>query len=294
MSNKYIACFGFYDGLHAGHRVVLNKLKQIAKSQKAKTLVFSFDKKPDSVLRNIKIDYILTVEEKIKKLKQYGIDEVKIIPFTKELSQLSYKEFLNIHLLDHYNISHLILGYDTKIGKNREGDYNKLSNYVAQFDIECIKLEELKDGQSLISSSVIRNLIQTSEIEKANELLGYPYFIQAQVVKGKQIGRKLGFPTANLAVEAKVLPNSGVFGVRVQHSSSTYLGMMNIGTNPSVGENNRKTLEVNIFEFEKEIYDESIKLEFLFKIREEQKFDSLDELKEQLQKDKEFCLAKSQ
>jgi riboflavin kinase/FMN adenylyltransferase len=287
---KYIACFGFYDGVHLGHKVVLKELINIAKTKNLKTMVISFDKKPLSVIKNFEIDYILTTNEKINKLTQVGIDKVEIVEFTKQLSQLSYIEFFEKVLLKNYKIEALVFGYDTTIGRNREGTFEKVQALAKQHGISCIQTEALVHEETNISSSRIREAIESGQVGLVKLMLGYNHFFYGRVVKGRQIGRDIGFPTANLELKNKVLPKTGVFGVKVIYNGKEFYGMMNIGVNPSVSDANSRTLEVNIFDLNSDLYGEILNVEFLFKIRDEKKFSSLEELTSQLKKDKEYCL----
>jgi riboflavin kinase/FMN adenylyltransferase len=230
-----------------------------------------------------------TIDEKSNLIEKAGIDNLVIHPFDKEFSQLTAEEFVKQVLVDTFNIQKIVIGYDHRFGKNRTADINDLIAFGNQynFEVEQISAEEL--NEVAVSSTKIRSALTEGNIKLANSFLGYNYTITGKVVQGKQLGRTIGFPTANIYVEEdyKLIPNSGVYVVECKIDNQFYFGMMNIGTNPTIENTDlNQKIEVNIFNFDTEIYDKSITVSFLKRIRSEQKFDSLESLKAQIAMDK--------
>lgn len=230
-----------------------------------------------------------TIDEKSNLIEKAGIDNLVIHPFDKEFASLSAEEFVKKVLVDIFNIQKIVIGYDHRFGKNRTADINDLIAFGNQynFEVEQISAEEL--NEVAVSSTKIRNALSDGNIELANSFLGYNYAITGMVVQGKQLGRTIGFPTANISIneDYKLIPNSGVYVVECKIENQSYFGMMNIGTNPTVENTNQKQkLEVNIFDFDQDVYGKSINISFLKRIRSEQKFGSLDALKAQIANDK--------
>lgn len=232
-----------------------------------------------------------TIDEKIVLLESIGIDNLIIHPFDKEFSRLSAEGFVKNILVDQFNIKKIIIGYDHRFGRNRTADINDLIEFGKEygFEVEQISVQEI--DEIAVSSTKIRNAILNGNIALANDYLGYPYFFSGEVVKGKQLGRTIGFPTANICINEnyKLIPKNGVYVVKSSHKKQPIFGIMNIGTRPTVnGEN--QTIEVHFFDFDKDIYNQIITVEILEFIRDERKFESLDALRNQIQKDKEFSI----
>ncbi len=296
-SNYYSECtsvvtIGTFDGVHLGHKKILEKLIQSAVSLNSKSLVLTFFPHPRMVLQDrSSVKLLNTIEEKIALLEKTGIDNLIIHPFDKEFSRLTAEDFVKNILVNRLNITKIIIGYDHRFGRNRTADINDLIEFGKEygFEVEQISAEEI--NEIAISSTKIRNAILEGNISLANEYLGYPYFFSGEVVKGKQLGRTIGFPTANIQVKEdyKLIPKNGVYIVKSNYKNQVVFGMMNIGTRPTVnGEN--QTIEVNFFNFDEDLYHHTLTIEILEFIREEHKFDSLEILKNQIQNDQEFAL----
>ena len=290
-SNKpTIVTIGTFDGVHVGHKKILEKITQNTNNNDCESLVLTFFPHPRTVLQTgTEMKQLNTIDEKSNLIEKAGIDNLVIHPFDKEFSQLTAEEFVKQVLVDTFNIQKIVIGYDHRFGKNRTADINDLIAFGNQynFEVEQISAEEL--NEVAVSSTKIRCALTEGNIKLANSFLGYNYTITGKVVQGKQLGRTIGFPTANIYVEEdyKLIPNSGVYVVECKIDNQFYFGMMNIGTNPTIENTDlNQKIEVNIFNFDTEIYDKSITVSFLKRIRSEQKFDSLESLKAQIAMDK--------
>ena len=287
LDKKTIVTIGTFDGVHLGHQKIIKRL-QSNSTLDNETVVITFSKHPRFVLQSDNaIKLLNTNEEKIALLDNFGIDNLVILEFNKQLSELSGEEFVKNILVDKLNVQKIIIGYDHKFGKNRSSDIHDLIYFGKKyhFDVEQISAEEL--DEITISSTRIRKAIEEGKVELANSYLGYPYTFKGVVVKGKQLGRTIGFPTANIQIEnaLKLVPGIGVYIVQASLAGKVYNGMMNIGNRPTVsGEN--ITIEVNLFDCDFEFYDKELKILVLEFLRDEQKFSSIDELKRQLHQDK--------
>lgn len=290
-SNKpTIVTIGTFDGVHVGHKKILEKITQNTNNSDCESLVLTFFPHPRTVLQTgTEMKQLNTIDEKSNLIEKAGIDNLVIHPFDREFSQLTAEEFVKQVLVDTFNIQKIVIGYDHRFGKNRTADINDLIAFGNQynFEVEQISAEEL--NEVAVSSTKIRSALTEGNIKLANSFLGYNYTITGKVVQGKQLGRTIGFPTANIYVEEdyKLIPNSGVYVVECKIDNQFYFGMMNIGTNPTIENTDlNQKIEVNIFNFDTEIYDKSITVSFLKRIRSEQKFDSLESLKAQIAMDK--------
>lgn len=288
-----IVTIGTFDGVHLGHQKIIKRLVELKQKQGGEIVLFTFTPHPRKVLfpEQSDLKLITTTEEKCELLKQFGVDHVLVYPFTKAFSQMQAQDYITDVIAKGLKTKTLVIGYDHRFGSNREGNIDLLKEYAdsLQFNVEEIPAQEI--NQLNISSTRIRKAIDEGDIETANEFLGYSFFIKGTVVKGKQLGRTIGYPTANVHVEDadKLVPKIGVYAVKVIVSENTYRGMLSIGTNPTTDSDNKIKIEVNIFDFDKDIYGESIKLEFVKWIRNEEKFANLDELKQALTNDKIAC-----
>lgn len=285
-----VATLGFFDGVHLGHRFLIDQVKSNAKKLGLQSIVITFDQHPRKVLyQDFQPKLLNTFDEKIELLQKTNIDFCCVLPFTAALSKLSSFEFLQL-LHDKLNVKNLIIGYDHRFGHNREEDFEQYKKYGEILGIDIEQSVPLIENNVAISSSVIRRMLDQGKIEEANYFLGYHYFLSGKVIHGKKIGRSIHFPTANLAVdEQKQLPKSGIYAVRVQLNEHLCNGMLNIGNRPTVETNTQKTtVEVNIFDFDLDIYNETIKILFVKRIRDEQKFSTVQLLAEQLKKDEEI------
>ena len=283
---------GTFDGVHLGHQKILKRLNEVAELTNGESVVITFYPHPRSVISpdNQIVKLLSTLEEKIELLEKSGVNNLLIVPFTREFSELSSEEFIQKILIETIGTKTLVIGYDHRFGKNREGgfDYLKLNKEKYGFGIEEISRQDIENVG--VSSSKIRKALQEGDVPSADHFLGRNYSLSGVIVKGKQLGRTIGFPTANIQVReiAKLIPSDGVYAVKVYYKDEAFGGMLNIGNRPTV-DGTFQTVEVNIFEFDQEIYGEKLTIEFLQKIRNEQKFNGLDELKTQIANDKITC-----
>lgn len=290
-AHKPVVTIGTFDGLHKGHQLVVNQLKQLANNIGGESVIFTFYPHPRVVTspneNNLRL--LTTKEEKIKLFEKLGIDHLVIYPFNKAFSELSYAEFVKTILHEKIGTECLIVGYDHRFGKNREGGYEYLKKCAEQYNFNVIRTDALSVEAEKVSSTKIREALENGEIKKANDYLGYNFTLNGTVVDGKKLGRKLGFPTANIKAsdKYKIIPGYGVYAVYAEIEGATFKGMLNIGMRPTFNTNadNRST-EVNIFNFTDDIYGKELTLHFIDKIRNEQKFDGIDTLIQQLKADK--------
>jgi riboflavin kinase/FMN adenylyltransferase len=287
-----VICVGTFDGLHQGHKVVIDKTIAQAKKLNAKSLVFTFWPHPHEVIFPEKqVYYLNTFQEKIDLFSELGIDYLVLYPFNKEFANKTSKEFIKDFLVDKLKMKFFVIGYDHQFGKEREGKYEKMITCAKEHGFGIERVEQQAISEEFVSSTKIRKLIKGGEIELANSLLGYTYFTSGTVVKGKQIGAKIGFPTANLIIAPnKIIPQKGVYSVKVSVDKQNYIGMANIGFKPTINEDKELSLEVNLFNFEGNLYNKDIRISFYKKIRDEKKFGNLNELKSRLELDKEICI----
>jgi riboflavin kinase/FMN adenylyltransferase len=285
-----IVTSGTFDGVHLGHQKILNRLKEIAIEKRGETVLITFFPHPRMVLfndsQNLKL--LSTISEKIEKLTNFSVDHLVIIPFTREFSEINSDDFIRKILVEKIGAKLLVIGYDHRFGKNREGSFEYLKENSSKFGFEVVEIPRHDIENIGISSTLIRNSLLAGDIVQANSLLGIEYSLSGKVVKGKQLGRTLGYPTANIYVveDYKLIPADGVYAVLINYDNLIYQGVLNIGKRPTI-EGKDRTIEVHIFDFDKDIYGENISISFVEKIRDEQKFDSLDLLKAQIQIDAE-------
>lgn len=292
-TKQTVLTIGTFDGVHEGHQKLLKQLINISKQENKGATLLTFFPHPRMVLQkdsNIKL--INTIDEKIELLQKCGIDELIIHPFDKEFSRLTAYEFVRNYLVEKIKVSKLVIGYDHHFGKNREGNFEQLQEYgeMFGFNVEEITAKTLND--IAISSTKIRRALENGNVKKANLYLGYNYMLNGKVVHGNNIGNKIGFPTANISIAEpyKLIPKNGSYVVKSIIYNKTYYGMMNIGNRPTI-DDNKQTIEIHFFDFENDIYGKKIKIEILDFIREEQKFNSIEELKTQLHFDKKNAKA---
>jgi riboflavin kinase / FMN adenylyltransferase len=294
MINGFAATVGFFDGVHAGHRYLIEELKHEAGKRGLKSMVITFKVHPRKVLHAAYQPQLLTShDEKTTQLQSTGVDEIAELDFTTEMADLTAAEFMNKVLSEQLNVKFLLVGHDHRFGKNREDGFPEYVTYGRQTGIEVVQASRYStDNFNHISSSTIRTALKTGDIETANTLLTYPYAFTGFVVNGFKVGKKIGFPTANLQpVEPdKLIPGVGVYAVEIEWGNAVYKAMMNIGNRPTLENGNAISLEVHIINFDADIYHQTLKVTFIKKIREEKKFDSIGSLIEQLKNDKEFVL----
>jgi riboflavin kinase/FMN adenylyltransferase len=284
---KTIVTIGTFDGVHIGHKFVLKKVNELAEKNNYKSTVLTFFPHPRMVLQqDSSIKLLNTIEEKEILLSQLGIDNLIIHPFDLDFSRLSAEDFVKGVLIDKLNVGVIIIGHDHRFGRNRTADINDLIEFGKEYDFEVQEISAKEIEDIAISSTKIRTALSEGNISKANKYLGYNYFLSGKVVHGRQVGRTIGFPTANIEVfeNYKLIPKNGVYIVSSTINKNNYFGMMNIGINPTVDGLEQK-IEVHFFDFNKNLYEQEIKIEIHSRIRDEKKYNSLDDLKNQLKND---------
>ncbi len=288
-----IVTSGTFDGVHLGHQRILQRLCEVARKNKGETVVITYWPHPRLVLypNDDSLKVLNTFEEKAELLKAHGVKHLLRIPFTKEFGQLSSQEFIEHVLVRKIGTTKLVIGYDHRFGKNREGSFEQLKTSGPRygFDVEEIPRHEIDHVG--VSSTKIRKALTEGDIETATHFLGRPYAISGRVIKGEKLGRVLGFPTANIDIDShyKLVPAEGIYGVKVLYAGIQYDGMLYIGHRPTVG-GSKRSIEVNIFDFEKEVYGESLTVQLIAAIRKDEHFADLEALKVQLQLDKESAI----
>jgi riboflavin kinase / FMN adenylyltransferase len=282
-----VITIGTFDGVHRGHKMVIGRLNEIAAKVGGESVIFTFYPHPRLVVSasesNLRL--LATFNEKVEQLELAGVDHLIVYPFTIDFAELTYEKFIKEILIEKLNLHTLVIGHDHRLGRKRQGTYENILA-LSQFNSFSVEKIEtfLVDGID-ISSSKIRNALQLGDIEKANGFLGYTYSLQGIVSTGKRVGREIGFPTANILASdpQKLVPAEGVYAVTVKIEGAIYKGMLNIGYRPTIDENaDHRTIEVNIFDFEEDIYNKTISVFFHKRIRDEQRFSSVDELRTQL------------
>jgi riboflavin kinase/FMN adenylyltransferase len=287
---KTIITLGTFDGVHLGHQAILKKLVSATEKGTYESLVLTFYPHPRMVLNQEGAMHLLnTIEEKTILLEKFGVDNLIVHPFDDAFSKLSAEAFVKNILVDQLNIHKIIIGYDHRFGENRSANITDLIHFGKQFNFEVEQINAEEINEITVSSTKIRTALLEGAIELANQYLGYDYFFSGTVMKGKQLGRTIGFPTANIKLSEtnKLIPKNGVYIIYSTLNNKRIYGMMNIGHNPTVGENN-KTIEVHYFDVNEDLYYKIITVAFLKFIRTEEKFDTIDALKIQLNKDREF------
>lgn len=289
-AKKTIITLGTFDGVHLGHQAILKKLVNATENGAYESLVLTFYPHPRMVLNQENAMHLLnTIEEKTILFEKFGIDHLIIHPFDENFSKLSAEAFVKSVLVDQLNIHKIIIGYDHRFGENRSANITDLIEFGKKYNFEVVQINAEEINEITVSSTKIRTALLDGAIEFANQYLGYDYFFSGKVIKGKQLGRTIGFPTANIVLieSYKLIPKNGVYVVYSTINNNRVFGMMNIGHNPTVGENN-KTIEVHYFDVNEDLYDKIVTVSILKFIRTEEKFESIDALKIQLNKDREF------
>jgi riboflavin kinase/FMN adenylyltransferase len=280
---------GTFDGVHVGHQKILTRLKEIAANCNGETVVITFWPHPRYILKPGTAPHLLlnTFEEKAELLKEQGIQHLLRIPFTKEFSQITSQEFIENILVKRIGTKKLVIGYDHRFGKNREGSFEQLKANSASYGFDVEEIPQLDVDHVAVSSTRIRKALEEGDIDTATHFLGRPYSMNGRVVRGDKLGRVLGYPTANIDIDSndKLIPAYGIYAVTVEHESERLKGMLYIGNRPTV-DGSKMAIEVNIFDFDKEIYGENLKVNLIATIRKDAKFDDLETLKKQMQVDK--------
>ncbi|HKL38357.1 MAG TPA: bifunctional riboflavin kinase/FAD synthetase [Bacteroidales bacterium] len=291
-----VVTIGVFDGVHKGHHRILNRLVHKANQERGESVVITLWPHPRLVLKkdidNLKL--LNTLDEKEILLEQKGLDHLVILPFNQEVSNMSACEFIEQILVNKIGVQHLLIGHDHHFGKGRKGNFNDLKSCSVKYDFELERMEAEKIGEVKVSSTVTRSALVDGRLEEANEYLGYEYFMIGHVTGGHRIGKRIGFPTANIEVSYpyKLIPGDGVYAIRANVQGKWYHGMLNIGYRPTIDSHgHRKSIEAHLFDFNNDIYDHNIMIHFVKRIRDEQKFSHVDELVEQLKKDKERARA---
>lgn len=289
MEPQLAATIGFFDGVHEGHRFLIEELKRVSHQRALPTAVITFSHHPRAVLRSDYQPQLLNSHpEKLKALATTGIDYCIVLDFTPELSLLTAQQFIREILAEKLHVRTLLIGYDHRFGHNRAEGFSDYVRYGQQIGMEVVQATAYSEGKATVSSSEIRRLLAEGNVRQAAHLLTYPYTLQGHIVEGHQVGRQLGFPTANIAVDDpnKLIPAAGVYAVQAEVAGGTYGGMLCIGNRPTLQNGTNISLEVNLFEFAGDIYHQSIQVSFLDYIRKNIRFESLEALREQLNKDK--------
>ncbi len=284
---------GTFDGVHLGHQKILGRLKELAERKQGETVLLTYWPHPRLILQpednNLRL--LTTLTEKVKLLEELGVDHLIILPFTKELSQMSSEEFIREILVEKIQTKTLVIGYDHKFGKNREGSFEYLQSHshLFGFDMEEISRQDVDD--LAVSSTKIRTALAQGDISTASKYLGRPYFLSGQVVKGQQIGRSIGFPTANIHVvdNYKLLPRDGAYAIYAEVRNIRYKAILNIGDRPTV-DGKKKTIEAHLIDFDGDVYGQELFIHFQEFLREEERFENLDALKNQLVIDRERAI----
>ena len=286
-----VLTIGTFDGVHIGHQKIIDRLNQIKTDKNNCSVILTFFPHPRIVLNHGNDFKMLnTIEEKIQLLDKFGLDHLIIKPFTKEFSRLTALEFVRDILVNQLHLSQLVIGYDHQFGKNREGDFEQLKKYgeLYQFGVEEIPVQEIKN--IAVSSTKIREAVEKGNIEKANSYLGYSYLLTGKIVKGEGLGRKINYPTINLNIEEnyKLIPKIGVYIVKTKVKGSIVFGIMNIGFRPTL-DGKHQTIEIHLLDFDGDLYGNKMQIKVLKRLRAEQKFDSIESLTRQIQKDEKIA-----
>ena len=289
---KTTVTVGTFDGVHRGHQKIIAKLVEAAKKNGSAPTLLTFDPHPRKVVQpNTSVELIQTLEERAKTLADLGLEYMVVHPFTKAFSQLGAAEYVKEFLVDLLNIDQIIIGHNHRFGKNRTANVEDLQHYGEIYGFKVMQISAKEIDSISVSSTKIRAALAEGDVVTAHTFLGHPFTLSGTVIAGEQRGRTIGFPTANIDVNHpdKIIPKNGVYAVRVHLQNKERLGMMNIGTNPTVN-GEKRSIEVHIFDWSTSIYDQPIQVSLIERIRDELKFDSLEALQKQLEKDKEVIL----
>ncbi len=289
--NNTVVTIGIFDGVHRGHQKIIRRVKQLATRNNGQSVVITLWPPPRAIFKkeNETISYLTGKNEKILLLEKSGIDNLIILPFSREYANTPYRQFVEEVLIENIGAKHVVVGYNHAFGRNREGTFEKLVKLSKTLNFAAEQVQpEIVDGKK-ISSTLIRKHVEKGEIETANKFLGYDYFLIGKVIDGKKYGKKMGFPTANILPDNpdKLIPANGVYAALAEVEGITYKGMLNIGTRPTITEQDHsRSVEVHLLDFEKDIYYKEIRIRFIKRIRDEIRFDNVENLIAQIQKDK--------
>lgn len=283
-----VATIGFFDGVHRGHRFLIDQVKEVAAAKGVCSALITFPVHPRKVMNaDYRPELLTTRDEKLALLAETGVDYCMMLDFTQEVSQLTARQFMADILKKQYNVQTLVIGYDHRFGHNRSEGFEDYCRYGSEMGMEIVLARACTYGDMQISSSVIRDFLHKGDVEMASRCLGYDYFLEGIVVSGHQVGRTIGFPTANLKVDDpdKLVPAYGVYAVYVTLEGKRYKGMLSIGVRPTIGNGTDRSIEVNILHFNSDIYSKPLRLTFVKYLRPELKYDTIEELVEQLHRD---------
>ena len=287
-----VVATGFFDGVHVGHRLVIKQLVEAAAVRGDESMVITFWPHPRNVLqkeaRSLRL--LTTLAEKREMLLGMGVDHVEVLPFTRDFSSMTMKEYLQM-LMEKYGVKTVLLGYDNRVGSDAAGA-DEVATAAEELGLEVLRAEMVPSEKGYaVSSTKIRERLEEGDVEGASAMLGYDYSVHGVVVAGNRLGRTIGFPTANIQLyePLKLIPGNGVYFVKVKTLGKHYYGMCNVGCRPTVGTGNARTIETNIFDFDEDIYGLDLEVTFISRIREEVRFDSMDDLRVQLEKDRNAC-----
>lgn len=288
---RSVVTIGSFDGVHLGHQAILSLVIERASVVKGRSVVVTFEPHPREVVGRGSVQNLTTLDERLALFSKLGIDVTYVVHFTHEFSQLSAREFYMDYISKHIGLDTVIIGYDHMFGRNREGGTEALIRLGAEMNFHVEVVDSVSVNNHRISSSLIRESLQHGDVESTSQCLGRPYMLQGKVVAGDGRGKQLGFPTANLkyADATKLIPAAGVYFVRVLMQEQEYFGMMNIGIRPTFHTNGNQVIEVHLFDVEQNLYDETLTVEFIKRIRSEQKFSNVEQLIEQLKQDQSEC-----
>jgi riboflavin kinase/FMN adenylyltransferase len=288
-----VLTIGTFDGVHIGHKKIISRIEEIAREENGESILITFDPHPRIVLSNDdSVRLLTTLNEKTELLRANGIDNLVVAKFSRSFSEMTPEEYITDFLYKRFQPNVVVIGYDHKFGKNRAGDINFMKDKGAELGFRLEEIPKQQVDEMSVSSTKIRQALQEGNIQQANSLLGHAYTVEGTVVRGDGIGRQLGYPTANLQVDEpyKLIPADGVYAVRVNYQETTYNGMLSIGIRPTFN-GKMRTIEVNIFDFDQDIYGQKIKLAFVEKIRPEIEFADADELIKKMDEDRQSALA---
>ncbi len=285
---------GIFDGVHMAHQKIIERIIRISKQVGGSSVLVTLWPHPKHVLPssdNYHLELLTTLEEKKQILEDLGIDYLVILPFDEIFAQKSFQNFIKEILVEYLSVYQVIVGFNHQFGKGRQGDYEKLEELSHFYGFKLEKIDPVITGYQRISSSIIRTYIKDGNIGVANKMLGRTYSFKGHVKSGSKVGSSIGFPTANIFPDdaLKLIPCHGVYAVRVGLDDKVYKGMLNIGVKPTINNESKESIEVNIFDFNEDIYNKEIRLYFIERIRDERKFNNVNELKEQLKKDKQHA-----
>lgn len=288
---KSVVTIGTYDGVHEGHRAILIRVLKKAEQTDGQSIVVTFNPHPKEVVGRGKVGLLTTLDERIAIMQELGVDNVLVLNFTYEFSQQTSREFYQNHILPNANVTNVIVGYDHSFGKDRNSNITDLEKLGKEYSFDVEVVPPTSINNDIVSSTKIRNLLKEGFVDRAALYLGIPYFLNGTVITGDRRGATLGFPTANikLSSELKIVPRDGVYCVSAELENNKFIGMMNIGYRPTFQKGNEKYLEVNLFDFDGDLYNKNIKINFLKWIREEKVFKTKENLITQLQNDRSEC-----